>query len=247
MGSIEMTPGGSELGQWVPLWDVIALPYLFDSYEQTWKIMDGEVGKIVEAQVEAAGFKLIGFWAGETRNVYTNKRPVHKPDDLKGLKIRMQPNKMHIAAFNALGAIATPMGFNEVYSALQQGVLDGGEQGPLAFADMKFYEVAKHYSLTKHLVEGVGCPFLMGKKFFDGLPADIRKLVVDVGKEATGLQRKIITEKMGQWLANLKEKGTTVIEVDTEPFAKVVREKVFPTVEGKDKQDLIAKILRARG
>jgi tripartite ATP-independent transporter DctP family solute receptor len=247
MGSLEMTPGGSELGQWVPLWDVVALPYLFDSYEQTWKVMDGEVGKIVEEHIENAGFKLIGFWAGETRSVYTTKRPVYKPEDLKGLKIRVQPNRMHIAAFNALGAIATPIGFNEVYTALQQGVLDGGEQGPLAFMDMKFYEVAKYYSLTKHLVEGVGCPFLMGKKFFDGLPADIRKLVVEIGKEATLFQRKIITEKMDQWLASLKGKGITVAEVDTEPFAKIVRERVFSTIEGKGKQDLIARILQAKG
>ncbi|MGE5620792.1 MAG: TRAP transporter substrate-binding protein DctP [Sphingomonadaceae bacterium] len=246
LGTIQMTVASSELTQFVPEWDVISLPYLYDSYAQCYKVGDGEVGKFYEQKLDAAGFKLIGFFSGGTRSVFTAKKPVRSLDDLKGLKIRVQQNKVHIAAFNALGAISTPLAYNELYSALQQGVVDGAENDPTAILDMKFNEVCKYYTLTKHFIEGMGRPFVMNKSFFESLPADIQKLVLQFGKEATDLERKYFEEVEGKALADLKSKGMEIIEIDTAPLAKVVREQVFPTIEGKDKQDLIAKILATK-
>lgn len=246
LGTIQMTVASSELTQFVPEWDVISLPYLFDSVKQAYKVGEGEVGKFYEQKLDAAGFKLIGYYSGGTRSVFTSKKAVKALDDLKGLKLRVQDNKIHIAAFNAMGAIATPMAYNELYSALQQGVVDGAENDPTAIIDMKFNEVCKYYTLTKHFAEGMGRPFVMTKSFFESLPADIQKLVLQFGKESTDLERKVFEEKEVTALGQLKAKGMEVIEVDTAPFAKAVRDKVFPTITDKSKQDLIAKILATK-
>ncbi len=246
LGTIQMTVASVELSQFVPEWDVMSLLYLFDSYKQCYAVAEGEVGKLLTEKLEAAGYKVLGFFSGGTRNLFTRKKQVKSLDGLKGQKIRVQQNKVHIATFNALGAIATPLAYNELYSALQQGVVDGAENDPTSLMDMKFFEVSKYYTLTKHSLEGMGRPFVMNKAFFDGLPADIQKLALQFGKEATDLERKVFEEKEVAAMEELKKKGMTVNEIDREPFKKIAVEKVFPTVEGKGMQELITKILATK-
>lgn len=246
VGTIQMTVASVELSQFVPEWDVMSLLYLFDSYPQCYTASAGEVGQFMTQKLEAAGFKVLGFFSGGTRNVFTTKKQVKTIDDIKGQKIRVQQNKVHIDTFNAIGAIATPMAYNELYSALQQGVVDGAENDPTSVMDMKFNEVAKFYTLTKHSVEGMGRPFVMNKGFFESLPADIQKLVVQFGKEATDLERKTFEEKEVTALEALKSKGMTVNEIDREPFKKIAQEKIFPTIQDPAQQDLIKKILATK-
>jgi len=151
-------------------------------------MLDGPPGQQLIADTNKAGFVFL-FWADAgSRSVINNKRPVNSPEDLKGLKSRVMNSKLMVDTLNALGAIATPMGQGEVYSALQQGVLDGWENNPTTLYTLKLYEVSKYYSWTRHF--STPDVILMSRKVFDKLTPEEQKAMVEAGKEASVKGRK---------------------------------------------------------
>ncbi|MBZ0148425.1 MAG: TRAP transporter substrate-binding protein, partial [Pseudorhodoplanes sp.] len=129
---------------------VIGLPFIFKGYDHVQRVLDGPVGAELSKEMEAVGFKVIGYlYSWGYRNVVTAKKEIKTVDDLKGLKIRTIPTPIFVAAVNAMGASATPMNFGEVYTSMQTGVLDGFEHTASTTASFKFYEVAKYYALTQ--------------------------------------------------------------------------------------------------
>ncbi|SHF47731.1 tripartite ATP-independent transporter solute receptor, DctP family [Desulforamulus putei DSM 12395] len=149
-----------------------------------------------------------------------SKRSINKLEDIKGLKLRTMENQLHMAAWKQLGANPTPMAFGEVFTALQQGTVDG-QENPLALIDSnKFYEANKYLTLSGHIYT----PFviMMNKKFFDELPQDLQKVVLDAVKEAGQYQRDLMKQQEEKSLKVIKDAGCVVNELPAEEKAKMV-------------------------
>jgi len=222
-GSIEMAKiPVSFAGEWIPEVYVFDLPYLFNDREELWRVFRSAVGKKFLNEIYPKQ-NLIGImWADDgARSIYANK-PVRRPEDLKGLKIRVQPSAIHIQSLNEMGGIATPTAFGEVYLALQQKVLDGAENSPVLFFTSKHWEVSKVYSLTQQF--WLPTPLHASKKWWDTLPKDIQAHISAAGQEAEKHFLDIYTADESKAIGWLKEKGVQVItDVDKAAFEKRVQ------------------------
>ncbi|MDQ2081258.1 TRAP transporter substrate-binding protein [Xanthobacteraceae bacterium Astr-EGSB] len=198
---------------------VLDLPFLWKNYEHVHRVLDGEVGQKLAAELEQRGFKVVAWmdsWG--YRNVVSAKKVINSAADLKGLKVRTIPTKTYVAALNAMGANATPMAFGEVYQSLETGVLDGFEHGASAVVAQKFYEVAKHVALTRHLFG----PLVMAcaKRTWDGLTAQEKAAVTEAAIMARDVQRALAPVREAEAFDVLRKKGMTIKEIDTTPMAQ---------------------------
>jgi tripartite ATP-independent transporter DctP family solute receptor len=225
--SLEMTRLGStdfvlcgvaHVSRFVPEMSTFVLPYLWKDTETMFKALDGRMGDTVDALLWEKGFKVVGWWDNGFRHISNNKRPIRVAEDIKGLKLRSLPTKIHVTFWRALGASPTPMDWAEVYPALQQGVVDGQEHPLVNIHASKLYEVQKHLALTSHMFQMT--PFLMSKRSWDKLSEADRKAVTEAAAEATALQRRLSQEADDKLLADLKSKGVQVTTPDKAGFEK---------------------------
>ncbi len=223
MGTLDMgLTSCGPLGQFVPTIDVLNLPFMFKSPAHQYKVLDGKPGEQLIADINKAGFVFL-FWADSgSRSVINNKRPINTPDDLKGVKIRVMNSQLMVNTLNSMGAIATPMGQGEVYSALQQGVIDGWENSPTTLYTLKLYEVSKYFSWTRHF--STPDAILISKKVFDKLTPEQQKILIEVGKETTLKSRELWTADEKKVVEELVKKGVLFNEVkDVQPFIEKVK------------------------
>lgn len=193
------------LSRTVPELSALALPFLFESREQAFKVIDGPVGAVMSDRLAVKGFSALGYMELGSRHLTNNVRPVKSLDDLNGLKIRLQPDETHLATFRALGANPTTMDIKEVYSALQQGVLDGEENPYAVIRDRNFNQVQKYVSDTGHFFDFI--VVVANKKKLDALDPAMRKVVVDAMTKAVSAQRAMAAEADMQALTDLKARG----------------------------------------
>jgi len=222
-GSIEMAKmPASFAGEWIPEEKVWDLPYLFNSRDDLWRVIRSSVGKkFVTDFFPKQG--LVGvFWVDDGgRSIYASK-PVRKPEDLKGMKIRVQPSDIQIQAINDMGGIGTPLAFGEVYLALQQKVLDGAENSPALYWTSKHWEVSKVYSLTEQFWSV--STFIANKKWWDGLPKDIQADITAAGQDAEKFFLEAYVSLENKAIGMLKDKGVTVVtDVDKATFEKRIQ------------------------
>lgn len=218
-GALDMSANSQgALANTVPEYAAFGLPFLFNDLPQAWKIMDGPVGKDLATKTAEKGMVVLGYWDNGIRHMSNSKRPLLKPEDLKGLKMRTPPDAVTVDIMQALGAEAQQIKFSELYVALQQGVVDGQENPLTNIYSAKLYEVQKYVSLTGHKYEMT--PFLMSKRTWDRLSDADRKVVQEAANAATALQRKLSKESDDSLVAELKAKGTQVDGVDKSAFQK---------------------------
>jgi tripartite ATP-independent transporter DctP family solute receptor len=218
-GASGTTGGPAEYASFVKRLGVLGLPFLWNSYDHANAVLDGSVGKELDAEMEKAGFKVLS-WAVSWgyRNVVTAKKEVTKASDLKGLKIRTIPTKVFVSAINAMGANATPMNFGEIYTSLQSGVLDGYEHTAATTISFKMYEVACCMALTKHLMDPTFLVFSLAewKKLSPTEQAALQKAATEAGK----VVREMAPQREGEALAQVRKLGMKVNEIDTAPLVK---------------------------
>lgn len=200
----------------VPEYAAFGMPFLFADLPQAWKILDGATGKELAEKSAAKGLVVLGYWDNGIRQMSNSKRPLLKPSDLKGLKMRTPPDSVTVDIMQSLGAEAQQIKFSELYVALQQGVVDGQENPLTNIASAKLYEVQKYISLTGHKYELT--PFLMSKKTWDRLSDADHKVIQDAANVATALQRKLSKESDDALISELKAKGAQVDSVDKSAF-----------------------------
>lgn len=218
-GASGTTGGPAEYASFVKRIGVLGLPFVWKSYAHAEAVLDGPVGKELEADMEKAGFKVLA-WAVSWgyRNVVTAKKEVKTAADLKGLKIRTIPTKVFVSAINAMGANATPMNFGEIYTSLQSGVLDGYEHTAATTVSFKLNEVACCIAMTRHLMDPTVLVFSLAewKKFS---PAE--QAVMSKGAQvAADFVRKAAPEREAESLAAVKKLGMKVNEIDVGPLQK---------------------------
>ena len=204
--------------------NVFNLPFLFRNTAHCQKVIDGAIGDELLKAVTDSKAGLIGIcWmdAG-ARNVYDTKKPIKTMADLKGLKVRVMGNPMFVDMMNALGGNGVAMGYDQVFSALQTGVVDGAENNPPSFVFDNHYQVAKFYTLTEHLI--VPEMVVFSKKTWDTLSKDEQALLVKFGKEAQQEERKLWDKYEKQAMDKAKAAGIQIIEVaDKKPFQDAVK------------------------
>lgn len=223
LGSIQMAQvSTAPVSGFVPEFDLFSLPYLIRDTDHFKKVVSGPVGAKFGEMIEARGIKILAWFDNGYRNVFNKVRPIVTPDDMSGLKIRVMESPLMVNTLNAMGGSATPMSYSELYTALEQGVLDGGENAPGNVLNDKFYEVSQYFSMTQHFrPPGI---VAISKKAWDGLNADQQKALTE---EAAALQDYEIelTAKVGQEAVDaLKAKGMKINEANVAAF----RERMGP-------------------
>jgi C4-dicarboxylate-binding protein DctP len=210
LGSVQML--APSLSKFAPLgvkeFEVFDFPYLFDSFDELHKVQQGAVGKGLMAKLDAKGISGLAFWDNGFKSLSSNRK-MAKPEDVKGLKMRIQSSKVLEAQMRAIGAIPQVMAFSEVYQALQTGVVDGTENPHSNLYSQKMNEVQKHVTITDHGF--VGYAVVANKKFWDGLPADIRAQLTQAMADATKFTNDSAFKDNEDALAKVRATGKTEI------------------------------------
>jgi tripartite ATP-independent transporter DctP family solute receptor len=203
--------------------NVFNMPFIFRDEQHMRKVIDGPIGQeLLEKISTNPNSRLIalGWMDAGTRNVYSNK-PVTKPADLKGMKVRMMGNPIFVETMNAMGGNGVAMGFNELYSAMQTGVVDGAENNEPTVLAQNHYQVAKVYSLTGHLI--IPEIFVFSKRTWETLSAEDQALVKKFAREAQLEQRQLWDEKTAKATDELKSKGVQFVTADKAAFYKATQ------------------------
>ncbi len=195
----------------VPETKILDVPFLFRDKAHARAVLDGPIGQEMLTKFDAKGFKALAWAENGFRHMTNSKRDVKAPEDLKGLKMRTMENPVHIAAYKGLGIVTTPMAFPEVFTALQQGTVDGQENPLSVIMSAKFDQVQKHLTLTGHVYSPA--IFVMNKAAFDKLGAADKQSFLDAAKEGTKANRARVDDDEATGVASLRTKGMTVIEV----------------------------------
>ena len=202
-----------------PMFGILDLPFLFASKDQAYKVLDGPIGEKFLTSLEKVNIKGLAFGERGLRNVSNNVRPINKPEDLSGIKIRVMESPVYIDLFKTLGANPVPMGWGDVYTSLQQGIIDAQENPPWVIEAFKIYEVQKYYSLTGHSY--AGNVIMMNKTQFDAFSPEIQKILVDSAREASAYERQVNNEGVAKIIETLKTRGMIINDVDRAPFQKM--------------------------
>ena len=220
-GAVAMTwIGMAYLGRTVPELEAVSLPFVFKDRTQAFKVIDGKVGTLLNQKLEAKGFTSLGYMELGSRNVTNNKRPLKTLNDFKDLKIRLQPNEVHLASFRAIGSNPVSMGIKEVYSALQQGVLDGQENPYSIIATRKFNEVQKYLSDTGHFFDFI--IVVANKNSFAKLKPEYKKAIQTAMKNAINWQRNQAASEDDASKAKLIKAGMKFDSISPQVRAQLV-------------------------
>jgi tripartite ATP-independent transporter DctP family solute receptor len=213
------------VGPILPEINVFNLPFLFRDDQHMERVIDGEIGdELLKKLSEHPTAGLIGLcWMNAgTRNVYNSKKPVKSIEDLKGLKIRMMGNPLFVDTMNALGGNGVAMGFDQLISAMQTGVVDGAENNYPSYATGQHYRYAKYYSLTGHLM--IPEILVFSKKIWGTLPETDQVLIRKLSREAQLEQRQLWYEMEEKSIGQIKEAGVDIIKIDNkQPFQDAVK------------------------
>src|SRR5208283_4985696 len=249
LGSVQMlAPSVAKFGPMgVREFEVFDLPYIFDSFAELHKVTEGAVGKSLFKELETHDIVGLAYWDNGFKDFSANK-PLRLPGDVKGLKMRIQSSKVLDAEIRALGGIPQVMAFSEVYQALQTGVVDGTENPPSNFYTQKMNKVQKYLTLTDHGV--IEYAVIANKKFWDGLPADIRTILEGAMKDATKYANDIAKEENDKALAAVKATGKTEILTLTPEAKAAWRKALLPVhkeMESRVGKDTIEEVYKETG
>jgi len=221
-GNIEMTFASvAPLSQFCPELNALGMPFVFRNKDHEYKVVDGEIGKRLAKKLGSVNLHNLCYFDAGSRNIMTKKGPIEKPEDLKGMKIRVMPSKLMVDSINALGASAVAMSQGEVYSALQTGVLDGWENNPPTALSFKMYETGCiYYAWTRHLA--VPDLLLINLKFYQSLSEEQKNQLNHVAGETVIKQRELWKQNEQKAVDKLKESGMIFNEVNIEDFSSRV-------------------------
>ncbi|QXD14099.1 TRAP transporter substrate-binding protein [Rhodocaloribacter litoris] len=204
----------------VPEMGVFSLPYLFDDADHLWRVLNGPIGKEILLAGEPYRIRGLCYYDAGFRSFYVRDRAVQAPEDLQGLKIRVMRSNLSIRTINLLGGNATPLAYGEIYTALQQGVVDGAENNPPNFYGSKHYEVSRYYILDEH--SAPPDVLLISTWRWNQLSAQQRAWIEEAIEESVAYQRELWEEATAAALAAVEEAGITVIQPDKTPFRQAV-------------------------
>ena len=218
IGSVAITKvSAAIMSNFVPEYHVLGVPYLFRDKEHQFKVLEGAIGKSILEKGDQFWLRGLCYYDAGSRSFYTKSKAIRTPDDLKGLKIRVMNNQMSINMVNALGASATPMAYGELYTAIQQGVVDGAENNPPSFVSSNHYEVSKFYTLDQH--SAVPDVLLISTKYWNKLSDKEQQWVQEAADESSQAQKQFWRESVEESMKKAAASGVEIIIPDKSLFA----------------------------
>lgn len=214
--------GISYLSHEAPLVNIEEVPFLFSSYEEAAAAYNGEYGKrLTEIGMEPFGLHVANYWINGFRHFTNSVRPLETPEDMKGIKFRSAPVDMRLLTFETLGASAISVNFNELFTALQQGTVNGQENPLSIIQAQQFYEVQEYLSLSGHIYNA--SPFVFSQTSWDSYSDALKDIITSAAAEAQAYQYELVTESEESIVEDLKAKGMKVNEIDYDSFRKAVQ------------------------
>lgn len=240
LGYLAMTKTSSApMENFVEKMKIFGVPYLFRDADHFWKVLDGPIGKELLLAGQAKRLRGLCYYDAGARSFYTKDRPINTPADLKGMKIRVQNSAMSMKLVEAMGGSPTPIPWGELYTALDQGVVDGAENNSPSFRQSRHYEVCKYYTLDEHT--RLPDMLMISVRVWNKLTAEQQRILQEAVDESVVYQRKIWAEAEQADLKAVEEAGVEVIYPDKAPFRESVRS-VWEEFEGTEIGDLIERI-----
>lgn len=221
IGSLAMTKvSASPMEGFVPEFKVFSMPYVFRDHGHFWRVLESELGQGLLQAGETVRLKGLGFYDAGSRSFYTTHKPIHHPDDLSGQKIRVQKSQTSVAMVNTLGGSATPIAWGELYTALQQGVVDGAENNPPSFYLSKHYEVSRYFSLDEHTY--VPDMLLISLPIWRRLTPQQQAWLQQAANDSVNYQRVLWQQVTTEALEALSAAGVTITHPPKGPFREAV-------------------------
>jgi tripartite ATP-independent transporter DctP family solute receptor len=219
IGSVAATKVSSAtLSNFVPEYHILGIPYLFRDKEHKFDILEGPIGKSILAKGSKFWLRGLCYYDAGSRSFYTSKKAIRTPDDLKGLKIRTMNNQMAINMVNSMGGSATPLSYSELYTAIQQGVVDGAENNAPSFVSSNHHEISKYYTLDEHAAQPD--VLLISTKFWDSLTPEQQEWVQSAADESAQAQKVFWNESVKESMKVAKERGVEIIIPEQSLFAE---------------------------
>ena len=222
MGTLDMcVVASAPVANFIDSFKVFDLPFLFKDIDQQYAVFDSEIGQNMLAQMDGVmGVTGLGFWTNGVRSPSANT-PINSMADLKGVKIRVMENDIHLAAYKAIGAAPTTMAWSEVFTAVQQGTVDGFESSPVIYSTGKYYEIQKHYGMINMLYSPA--ILMINSDKLKSMPEEYQKAILDAAAESTIYERDIYADVVEAALADVTANGMAVTTPDTAEFREAVQ------------------------
>jgi len=244
LGLLDITKvSTAPMESFVPIYSVFSLPYIFRDSTHFWTVMEGPIGKKLLEAGQSKGFKGLCYYDAGSRSFYTKEKPIMNPDDLTGMKIRVMNSNTSMQMVETLGASPTAISWGELYTSLQQGVVDGAENNPPSFYRSGHYEVCKHYSLDEHTM--IPDIVLISTATWKKLSPEIQQIVQDAADESVVYQKQLWKEDSEEALKIVQGKGVTIYHPDKAPFREKVKQ-MLASYEATEVGELIKKIEKVK-
>lgn len=246
LGTIDIGISSTPLSQILPEFEILSLPYLFKDRETAWEVVDSEVGSEIAAGLQDENLKHLAYWEDGYRQVTNNVRQIHSPEDFEGLRIRVPESNVRIETFEELGASPLPMSFSEVFTAMQQGTIDGQENPLSVIENSSFYDVQEYLTITNHVYSPAS--LFINNDVWNDLSEEQQNILITAAEEGRDLNRQLNEEEDQKVTKELKEKGMDVHEL-TEEEISVFQEATLPVYDslietlGGNSQEIVDSIL----
>lgn len=241
IGSLAITKvSGAVLENFSPKIRVFGIPYLFRDREHLHKVFDSDVGRELLLECERYWLRGLTYFDAGERSFYTKEKPIESPDDLKGMKIRVQESVTAMSMVESLGGAPTPISFGELYTALQQGIVDGAENNAPSFYTSRHYEICKYYSLDGH--SAVPDVLIVGKVAWENLNEQEQKWLQEAADEASVKERVLWAEAEQEALEEVQKAGVKINYPDKTPFAEKTKSLLDTYRSDKDLYNIIERI-----
>lgn len=244
LGSLQIVKtSASPLEGFIPTMALFTVPYVFDDEAHLWEILEGEIGDTLLGAGQEKGLVGLCYYDAGSRSFYTKDKPIKTPEDLKGLKIRVQNSKTAIQMVESMGGSPTPIAFGELYTSLEQGIVDGAENNPPSLLTSRHYELCKYYSLDEHAA--VPDVLLISEHTWSRLTLTEQTVIRTAAEKSSIYQRKLWAEENAKAMDTLREAGVEIIRPDKTPFREAVKE-LHASYTGKPVGDMLDKIRQSR-
>ncbi len=244
IGSLGITKvSAAVMESFAPQYKVLSIPYIFNDEQHRNNVQDGPIGQTILDSGQDYWLKGLCFYDAGSRSFYTTKKPIRTPEDVEGLKIRVMKSITANKMISELGGSPVPIAWGELYTALQQGVVDGAENNPPSFHLSRHYETCKYYSLNKHT--SIPDVLVISTVIWDRLSEEEQRWIAEAAMESVTIQRKFWKESEEESLQAVKEAGVEIIEPDVEAFQNQTKSIIEDLKKQEELRELIEKIQKA--
>lgn len=229
LGTIDIGISSTPLAQILPEFEILSLPYLFKDREDAWEVVDSDIGTDIANNLNDENLQHLAYWEDGYRQVTNSVRQIQSPEDFEGLRIRVPESNLRIDTFEELGASPLPMSFSEVFTAMQQGTIDGQENPLAVIENSSFYDVQEYLTITNHVYSPAS--LFINQDIWSDLSEEHQDIILEAAKEGRDLNRELNEKEDQELISTLEERGMEVYELDENEMQEF-QDVTLPVYEG---------------